>query len=197
MRHRHAAVVSAIAVAMWLSGCGGDQGSASHRGTDGGHGSEHDTSVDANHADLTFAMRMLPRDRQAVEMSGIVLETPGVDPDVTAMARQVRQTQLSRLDLLVGWLNDWQSSTNTGMDGMGGMQTGAMLDEAEMTRLRESAGPVAERIFLAGMVEHHEDALAAAEDELVDGAFDPARELAQSVIDTHPAELDQLRALLN
>jgi uncharacterized protein (DUF305 family) len=86
-----------------------------------------------------------------------------------------------------------------GMNGMGdmeGMSDDGMLDDDEMDALRDAAGPQAEELFLEGMIEHHEGAIEMAEQELEDGAYAPALELAEDIIDTQRAEIAEMEDLL-
>ena len=50
--------------------------------------------------------------------------------------------------------------------------------------------------FTKGMIAHHQGAIAMAEEEVEGGRYQPAVELAQTIIDTQQQEIDTMRDLL-
>jgi uncharacterized protein (DUF305 family) len=80
----------------------------------------------------------------------------------------------------------------TGMAGMPGMAT-----PAELAALEAARGRAFERMWLAVMVQHHEGAIAMAEQELQQGEDPAALDLARSITASQQAEVDEMRDLLD
>jgi uncharacterized protein (DUF305 family) len=201
MRISTAALVAATALGLvtGLAACA-DDGGTDHGSMGAGHGEAgHDEqSLDgANHADVMFATMMVPHHQQAIEMSDIVLSAPGVSAEVTELAMDIKAAQRPEIDLMQGWLEDWgRAGTGRGMEGMAGYGMAGMLDEKEMQELADASGAALERLYLAGMIEHHRAAIDMAGAELDSGEFEPARELAQDIVDTQQAEIERMEDLL-
>ncbi|MCB1006961.1 MAG: DUF305 domain-containing protein, partial [Acidimicrobiales bacterium] len=54
-----------------------------------------------------------------------------------------------------------------------------------------------DRMFLEMMVLHHEGAIEMAEQQLADGKYQPAKDLAQAIIAAQQTEIDEMNALLS
>jgi uncharacterized protein (DUF305 family) len=90
------------------------------------------TSVSAteahNHADATFAQRMIPHHQQAIEMSDMLLGKQGIDQRVLDLATQIKAAQAPEIEQMQSWLTQWGMPTmpmTPGMDmpGHRGMPT--------------------------------------------------------------------------
>jgi uncharacterized protein (DUF305 family) len=77
------------------------------------------------------------------------------------------------------------------MDEMQGM----MSDE-QMASLEAASGAEFDELFLNQMREHHVGAVVMAEEELDMGEYPEAKELAQTIIDTQQAEIEEIDQLL-
>ena len=197
-----AAAVLAISV-----GCaGGDSGTA--QSTD--HSTSASTSANAapssqdhNDADVMFAQHMIPHHQQAVEMSDIVLAEQGIDPRVTDLATRIKAAQGPEIKQMQDWLGQWGNppmppmtpSEGHTMDGMSGNGMGMMSDE-QMTALKKANGVEASKLFLTGMITHHEGAITMAQTEIKDGKFAPAVELARSIVTSQQQEIDTMKGIL-
>ena len=69
--------------------------------------------------DVTYAEGMIMHHQQAVEMSDIILDKSGVDPDVVEMAKQIKQAQGPEIKEMQTWLEDW-GQDDSGHDGHSG-----------------------------------------------------------------------------
>lgn len=84
-------------------------------------------SSGANMADVMFVQMMIPHHEGAIEMSDVLLSKSGVDPEVVALAEQIKAAQGPEIEQMKQWLDDWgmptMSDSMDGMDhgGMGGM----------------------------------------------------------------------------
>jgi len=183
---------AAAAVVIALAGC---SNSGSMAGMD--HGSSSPTvSSDGsfNDADVMFATMMVPHHEQAVEMSEMLLAKDDIAPDVADLAQRIMDAQGPEIDTMNGWLEEWgvDASEHEGMDhGDGGM-----MSEEDMAELEDATGADASRLYLEQMIEHHEGAIAMAEDEVADGQDPDAVELAQTIVDTQQAEIEEMQQLL-
>ncbi|HMQ36346.1 MAG: DUF305 domain-containing protein [Propionibacterium sp.] len=148
----------------------------------------------ANAADAMFAQMMIPHHEQAVVMSDAMLAKPGISAEVTTLATQIKNAQQPEIDQMRGWLKAWGAAEHgdhhghTGMDGM--------LTEQELAALKDAQGAQAEKLFLTGMIRHHEGAVAMAKEVQANGADPDVRELADAIITSQQAEIDQMKRLL-
>jgi uncharacterized protein (DUF305 family) len=88
------------------------------------------------------------------------------------------------------WLRSWDEPLTPGtgghsnMSGMGARedaQGSGMMSEEEMTTLRQATGPAFDRMFLEMMIRHHNGAIEMAEQELREGTYQPATDLATAI----------------
>ncbi|MGV0745539.1 DUF305 domain-containing protein [Mycolicibacterium sp. XJ870] len=164
-----------------------------------------------NDADVMFAQHMIPHHRQAVEMSDMLLAKQGIDARVTDLATQIRAAQAPEIEQMQGWLKQWGNppmppmpsgdTAHGGMEhgdmgdgGMPGMQ--GMMSEADMTALQNAQGVEAAKLFLTQMIAHHEGAITMAQDEIDDGQFPAAVEMARTIVTTQQQEIDTMRGIL-
>jgi uncharacterized protein (DUF305 family) len=70
------------------------------------------------------------------------------------------------------------------------------MSPQEMTALGRATGPSFDRMFLTGMVKHHQGAVAMARTELTQGASPDAKKLARSIIDSQTREIARMRRML-
>jgi uncharacterized protein (DUF305 family) len=130
-------------------------------------------------ADVAFMQHMIVHHAQAVEMVGL-LETRGDNPRVKLLGRRIALSQEAEMALMRGWLDErGQSLDMPGMDhgghaGMAGMDhahmdhaasaddtpvMAGMLTPRQMRTLAAASGPEFDRLFLSGMIQHHQGAL--------------------------------------
>lgn len=169
--------------------CGGT--TETTESTQSGAGGQH------NEADVAFAQGMIPHHRQAIEMSELANSNAG-SSEVKALAEQIMAAQDPEIETMTGWLEDWGGSVEDGgMDmgsGMSGMS--GMMSQTEMADLESATGAAFDRMFLEMMTRHHQGAVEMAQRELEQGEFGPAQELAQMIIDSQKAEIEEMQGLL-
>ncbi|MCW2804395.1 MAG: uncharacterized protein JWN06_2612 [Propionibacteriaceae bacterium] len=148
-----------------------------------------------NEADVTFATMMIPHHAQAIEIANLMLIKSVIDPDVSSLAQRIKAAQEPEISQLRGWLAGWGASQSspTGDHGHGGDD--GMLGQGDLDALEAADGTEATRLFLKDMVKHHEGAIAMAETELTEGVNPAAKRLAQTIIDTQRAEIDEMKQL--
>lgn len=160
-------------------------------------------SAQHSEADVIFAQMMIPHHEQAIEMSDIILSKDDVPADVTSLAEEIKAAQGPEIAQLTDWLEQWGEPTQPeGMDmDMGGdndmAQMEGMLSDEELQQLSDAPGPEAAELFLNQMIAHHEGAVAMAEDQVENGTYPPAVDLAQTIIDTQQQEIDTMQQMLD
>lgn len=155
-----------------------------------------------NATDVAFAQGMIPHHGQAVQMADMALDVSS-NPDVTALAEQIKAAQSPEIEQMTTWLTDWDQAVpdpnavmDDNMDGAGGMMMSGMMSAADMERLTDATGTDFDRMFLEMMILHHEGAIEMAEQELADGKYEPTLDLAQAVITGQQAEIEEMNSLI-
>ncbi|WP_287903469.1 DUF305 domain-containing protein [Arthrobacter sp.] len=145
-----------------------------------------------NAADTMFAAMMIPHHRQALEMSGIVLEKQGVPAEVTSLARRIQQAQGPEISTLTSWLSAWGEK----QADHGGHSMEGMMSAEDLEQLKSAQGTAAARLFLTQMIKHHEGALTMARTESRDGKDAKAVELSRKIVKDQTAEIAEMKKLL-
>ncbi len=170
------AIVAAAALA---AGCAPRQSAALHP-TPPGLG-----SLPYSDADVEFMSGMIPHHAQAVVMAGWA-PSHGARADVAVLCERIVVGQRDEIATMQTWLRDRglevPDATSTRhkmtMNGMTHeMLMPGMLTDEEMAELDRARGPEFDRLFLLGMIKHHQGAIdmvdklfksyGAAQDELV------------------------------
>ncbi|NLU69331.1 DUF305 domain-containing protein [Streptomyces sp. HNM0574] len=201
---RAAVAVSTVAAALVLAACGG----SGESGSDAGEKSKSEQSAgqskgaEANAADKAFASGMIPHHKQAVEMSELA-HSRSDSEQVKKLATEIEDAQGPEIEKLSGWLKAWgEKVPGEGHEGMdhGSMDHGdgmsGMMTDKQMEELKKSSGADFDKQFLAMMVEHHEGAVEMAKKEKADGAYGPAKKLADEIISAQKSEIDQMNTIL-
>jgi uncharacterized protein (DUF305 family) len=120
-----------------------------------------------NDADVAFVSGMIPHHAQAVIMAGWA-PTHGARPDVAILCEKIVVAQRDEIFFMRNWLRDRDqvvpSATETHhkmtMNGMTHDELmPGMLSDEEMVALDKSRGPEFDRLFLTGMIKHHQGAI--------------------------------------
>ncbi|MFJ6719258.1 DUF305 domain-containing protein [Streptomyces sp. NPDC091259] len=199
LRRRISLAATATAAGLLLAACGGGGG------TTGGmeHGAPTASRAAFGSADVTFAQRMIPHHRQAVEMSALA-DGRARDTEIKTLAAAVRTAQGPEIRTMRSWLAAWgKPESDTAMPGMdhgsgahdGSGATGMMSDR-EMKDLDAARGTDFDKKFARLMVAHHNGAIEMARAEQRDGVNADARKLADDVVKNQSAEVEKLNAIL-
>ena len=81
------------------------------------------------------------------------------------------------------------------MGSHSGHMMDGMLSDDEMTELREATGAEFDRLFLIGMIKHHEGAIDMAQ-MVTDSENEEVSTLANSIITGQRAEIERMKVLL-
>jgi len=149
------------------------------------------TSEEANSgfspSDINFAEMMIPHHEQAIEMSDIAFMNT-TNPEVLQLAEDIKNAQAPEIDLMKSWPGV-KESTHAGhmMDGM--------LSEEELEALRGTRDTEFDRLFLQGMIKHHEGAIKMAQD-VVASENKVVTNLATSIIKAQKLEISMMSGML-
>ena len=139
-------------------------------------------------ADINFAEMMIPHHEQALEMVALA-QTNTANPDILALAEQIRGAQEPEIALMKSWPGvDASMHMGHTMDGM--------LSDAEIENLGAAKGADFDRLFLEGMIKHHEGAIAMAK-TVVDSENQSVVKLAEWIVNAQALEIETMKALLS
>lgn len=131
-------------------------------------------------------------------MSDIILS----QDKVTALAEEIKAGKAAQgpeTAQLTYWLKRGEPTQLQDMNMGGGHDMSPMegtLSEKDLQQLSDAPGPEATELFLNQMIAHHEGAVAMADDEVANGTFQPAIDLAQTIINTQRQETDTMQQML-
>ena len=137
--------------------------------------------------DINFAEMMIPHHEQAIEMSEIALLNT-TNPEVLQLAQEIKDAQSPEIELMKSWAGV-KVSMHAGhmMDGM--------LSEGELNDLRKAKGQEFDRLFLQGMIKHHEGAIKMAQAVATSANKDVA-DLSASIVNAQQLEISAMKELL-
>jgi len=209
-----AAAIAAAAVVVTVGACS-SSGSSTQSSASPSMTSAPSSTITApadaqahNDADVTFAQAMIPHHQQAVEMSDMLLAKEGIDPRVVSLAQEIKAAQAPEIETIRGWLTQWgvagAPSMTSGMPGqdmpghgsMPGMSGDGMMSPDDMTALQDAQGTEASRLFLTQMIEHHKGAISMAQNEIGNGEYEPAIEMAHQISSSQQDEITSMEQLL-
>ena len=194
----------ALSGTLLLSACGSSEttGTASAPGASSSPTAAATATIPAdaayNTADVDFVVGMRPHHVQAVEMADLVLAADPSEP-VADLARRIKAEQtpeIAQLDAMLATFGAEDAGHGDGHSSMGMSGMSGMMSDEDMTALGSATGAEASRLFLEGMVRHHEGAVAMAEAELATGKYPQARELATAIKAAQQQEITEMKQLL-
>jgi uncharacterized protein (DUF305 family) len=184
-----ALLISIVIVAS--AGMGNSGSEKDDMGMMGGHG--HNSNSQMVGSDAMFLQMMIPHHEQAVVMSDLALSI-SKDADVLKLAKQIKDAQAPEIIKMQGWLTDAGLSEDPGHsmgDGMGGM-----LSDSELSALKVSTGKAFDKLFLAGMIAHHEGAIQMVM-MIENSPNSEIKNLGQAIVKSQSAEINLMKELLN
>lgn len=164
--------------------------------------------------DVRFMQHMLVHHAQAVEMVAL-LQSRGSDPTVARLGQRITLSQDAEIALMREWLQARGQpldmvDPHAGHAGHGAHAGHAMdptvavmpgmLSPAEMQTLAAASGTAFDRLFLHGMIQHHQGAISMVDDLMAapGSAEDPLlSDFAASVIADQSAEILRMQSLLS
>lgn len=156
--------------------------------------------------DVEFMQGMIMHHAQAVEMTAMIAERTS-NADVGKIGARISQSQSDEMAFMRRWLILRRQSPEMRMSGSGhgghgghDMLMPGMLSPEQMKALKDSKGAEFDRLFLSGMIQHHEGALAMVDDLFKTGGAGQDGEIfnfATDVDSGQRAEIRSMRAILD
>ena len=125
--------------------------------------------------DVEFMQGMIVHHAQAVEMTALI-ESHTTNKDLRLLGARISHSQSEEIKFMKHWLEAKGEPTSVPMAEMPGMHMPGMdmsshsmlmpgmLTEKQMAALRKAKGAEFDRLFLAGMIQHHKGALTMVKD---------------------------------
>ena len=151
--------------------------------------------------DVEFMQGMIMHHAQAVEMTALI-DSRTENKELRLLGARISKSQSDEIEFMKRWLTARGESTSHAMPGMN-MSAGhqmlmpGMLTAKQMDALRNAKGKEFDRLFLTGMIQHHNGALVMVK-ELVDtaGAAQDA-EVFNFVTDVDSGQRAEIRIMQN
>ncbi|GAB4430398.1 MAG: hypothetical protein OHK0015_15540 [Chloroflexi bacterium OHK40] len=145
--------------------------------------------------DLRFLDQMVPHHQMAVHSAQMMLAN-SERPELRDLAQRIISAQQAEIDQMAQWRAGWfpdapAAPSLTMMDGQGGMMGGGMMGGGMMGGQEQM-----DRLFLEMMIPHHEAAISMAEQALAESERPELRALAEAIISSQTAEIDEMRRYL-
>jgi len=117
-------------------------------------------------ADVEFMQGMIMHHAQAVEMTALI-PSHTENKDVRSLGARISSSQSDEIKFMRRWLASRGEATSMAMPGMSDMNKSGepmalmpgMLTPEQMEALRNAKGPEFDKLFLRGMIQHHNGAL--------------------------------------
>jgi uncharacterized protein (DUF305 family) len=117
-------------------------------------------------ADIDFMQGMIMHHSQAVEMTALI-PSHTTNRQIQTLGAKISSSQSDEMSFMKRWLLVRGQSTSMSMPEMPGMDMSksdmppmpGMLTRKQMTVLRAARGAAFDRLFLTGMIQHHNGAL--------------------------------------
>ena len=148
--------------------------------------------TDVSGPDAMFFQMMIPHHQQAIDMSNLALKT-SKNAELIALAKNIIAAQSAEITQMKQWLSDAGEFTDV-PDHMGhGM--GGMLTDAEFADLAKATGTEFDKLWLQGMIGHHEGALHMV--NMIDNSANSStKKFGEDVTTAQSAEITQMKAML-
>ena len=164
--------------------------------------------------DLRFLDQMVPHHQMAVYSAQMMLAN-SERPELRDLAQRIISAQQAEIDQMAQWRTSWfpdapAAPSLTMMGGQGGMMGGGMMggqggimgggmmggQGGMMSGGMMGGQEQMDRLFLEMMIPHHEAAISMAEQALAESERPELRALAEAIISSQTAEIDEMRGYL-
>jgi uncharacterized protein (DUF305 family) len=151
-------------------------------------------------ADVRFMQGMIAHHAQAVEMTEL-LSTRTSSDAMRKLGERIQVSQTDEIKMMEHWLSTRGEEVPSAHAHhmMGGMLMPGMLTQEEMDRLAASRGSEFDRLFLDGMIKHHEGALVMVKDLFATSGAGQDADIfafASDVDADQRMEIDRMRGML-
>jgi len=156
-----------------------------------------------NDTDVEFLQEMYPHHAQAIGMAEMV-DGRTDNAELVALAAQIEAAQAPEMNQMVVLLEQFGEPAPMGPDAMGehmddhmgGNGDDGMLSPDQMHALMSAEGAEFDRLWLEGMIAHHEGAIEMSNTVIAEGSNPDVRAMAESIFETQQAEIDQMQTML-
>src|SRR6266540_5822290 len=142
--------------------------------------------------DRRFLDQMIMHHQGAV-MSAQMMIADSTRPELRDLAQRIITVQQREIDQMQAWRQAWYGATSAG--SMPGMMGGPMMSREQMRQMM-GANADLDRMFLQMMMPHHEAGIAMAQQALTQAEHPEIKTLAQGIITTQRAEIDEMQGYL-
>jgi uncharacterized protein (DUF305 family) len=140
--------------------------------------------------EVMFAQMMILHHEQAVLMSELALKN-STDPKIISLANQIAGAQGPEIKEMEKWIGGVMGTDHGGHN----MDMNGMLTDTQVAELAQATGPDFDRLFLSGMIAHHEGALEMAA-MIADSTKADVKLLYENIMTSQSAEITEMKALL-
>ena len=147
-----ALVITVFSVAAFALVIGKDSGSSDSGSSSSG---TSDSTKALSSSEIDFLTMMIPHHEQAIEMSELAL-TRSDDDEVLQLAEQIKNAQGPEISQMRSLLQEFGIEENPSSHAA---HMHGMLTDNEMRELETANGSAFDRLFLTGMIKHHEGAI--------------------------------------
>jgi uncharacterized protein (DUF305 family) len=152
-------------------------------------------------ADTQFMQNMIMHHAQAVEMTALI-DSHTENKDLRTLGARISRSQADEIKFMKRWLTARDESTSPPMHHMPGMDMSShqmlmpgMLTEKQMAALRKAKGQQFDKLFLSGMIQHHNGALIMVKELFDNAGAGQDAELFNFVTDVDSGQRAEIRIM--
>jgi uncharacterized protein (DUF305 family) len=152
-------------------------------------------------ADTQFMQNMIMHHAQAVEMTALI-DTHTQNKELQTLGARISRSQADEIKFMKRWLTARDESTSPPMHHMPGMDMSShqmlmpgMLTEKQMAALRKAKGQEFDKLFLRGMIQHHNGALIMVKELFDNAGAGQDAELFNFVTDVDSGQRAEIRIM--
>ena len=152
-------------------------------------------------ADTQFMQNMIMHHAQAVEMTALI-DSHTENKDLRTLGARISRSQADEIKFMKRWLTARDESTSPPMHHMPGMDMSShqmlmpgMLTEKQMDALRKARGQEFDKLFLSGMIQHHNGALIMVKELFDNAGAGQDAELFNFVTDVDSGQRAEIRIM--
>jgi uncharacterized protein (DUF305 family) len=152
-------------------------------------------------ADTQFMQNMIMHHAQAVEMTALI-DTHTENKELQTLGARISRSQADEIKFMKRWLTARDESTSPPMHHMPGMDMSShqmlmpgMLTEKQMAALRKAKGQEFDKLFLSGMIQHHNGALIMVKELFDNAGAGQDAELFNFVTDVDSGQRAEIRIM--
>lgn len=155
----------------------------------------------ASPADVQFMQGMIVHHAQAVEMTALI-ESHTSNREIQTLGARISRSQADEIKFMKRWLMARGEPVTPALHHMPGMDMSShsllmpgMLTPKQMASLRKANGKQFDRLFLTGMIQHHQGALTMVKDLFDSAGAGQDAELFNFVTDVDSGQRAEIRIM--